>query len=247
MEFKDHFSAHAAGYADSRPGYPPELFEWLARQCPRRRLAWDAGCGNGQASVALAEHFAEVYATDPSQAQIDSAIPHERVHYAVENAEDCSLGDTTANLVTVAQAYHWFEHARFCEEARRVLAPDGIIALWSYAESRVAPAVDALVDTLHHETLVADWPAERRHVIDRYRDLPFPFKAVPAPAFEMRSDWTLAQYLAYLSSWSASQRHRKRTGVDAVAAIAEALRAAWGDPASIRPVEWPLLLLVGRR
>ncbi|MEO8159813.1 MAG: class I SAM-dependent methyltransferase [Arenimonas sp.] len=247
MNFKDHFSAHASTYADARPRYPPELFAWLGKQCPRRRLAWDAGCGNGQASVALAEYFNEVYATDPSQAQIDNAIAHERVHYAVENAEDCSLADTTANLVTVAQAYHWFEHGRFCEEARRVLAPDGVIAMWSYAESRVAPQVDVIVDELHHRTLGEDWPAERQHVLDRYRELPFPFRSISSPPFEMRSDWNLHQYLAYLSSWSASQRHARRTGEDAVAAIDAPMRAAWGDPEAVRTVEWPLLLLVGRR
>lgn len=247
MNFKDHFSAHAANYAEARPHYPPELFEWLAKQCPRRRLAWDAGCGNGQASVALAQYFGEVYATDPSAAQIANAIPHERVQYEVEGAEDCHLGDHTANLVTVAQAYHWFDHARFCQEARRVLASDGVVALWSYAESSVLPGVDAIVDELHHVTLGADWPPERQHVLDRYRELPFPFRPIPAPAFDMHAEWNLHQYLAYLSSWSAVQRYQKRTGEDPVAAVGDAMRAAWGDPEVALTVQWPLLLLVGRR
>jgi SAM-dependent methyltransferase len=247
MNFKDHFSAHAAGYAQARPHYPPELFDWLSKQCPRRRLAWDAGCGNGQASVALAEYFGEVYATDPSAAQIAQAIRHERVHYEVESAEDCQLGDHSANLVTVAQAYHWFDHARFCQEARRVLASDGVVALWSYAESRVLPAVDEIVDELHHATLGPDWPPERQHVLDRYRELPFPFRPISAPPFEMRAEWNLHQYLAYLSSWSAAQRYLKRTGQDPVAMIADAMREAWGDPDIALTVEWPLLLLVGRR
>ena len=247
MNFKDHFSTHAASYADSRPGYPEELFDWLALQCPRRRLAWDAGCGNGQASVALASYFGEVYATDPSAEQIANAQQHERVHYEVENAEDCGLGDHTANLVTVAQAYHWFEHERFCNEARRVLSTDGVMAMWSYAESRVDTDVDIVVNELHHGTLENDWPPERRHVLDRYRDLPFPFRAIAAPPFEMRCEWNLAQYLGYLSSWSASQRHLQRTGVDAVVAATPAMREAWGDPERVRTVEWPLLLLAGRR
>jgi SAM-dependent methyltransferase len=247
MDFKDHFSAHAAGYADSRPGYPPELFDWLALQCPRRRLAWDAGCGNGQASVALAGYFTEVYATDPSQAQIAQAIAHPNVQYEVESAENCGLGDHTANLVTVAQAYHWFDHGRFCTEARRVLANDGVVALWSYAESMVSPEVDAVVNELHHGTLEQDWPPERRHVLDRYRELPFPFRPIPAPAFEMRSEWNLPQYLGYLSSWSASQRYLKRTGSDPVAAVGAAMREAWGDPEQVRTVQWPLLVLAGRR
>jgi SAM-dependent methyltransferase len=246
MSFQDHFSAQAASYAQSRPHYPAALFSWLAAQCRGHALAWDAGCGNGQASIALAAHFDAVLGTDPSAAQIASATAHPGVRYAVEPAEHCSLGDASADLVTVAQAYHWFDQSRFCAEARRVLQPDGVIAIWSYAESRVDPAVDAVFDELHHVRLGDYWPAGRDHVLNRYRDLPFPFTPIAAPAFEMRSDWTLAQYLAYLRSWSASQRYLERTGRDAVSEIEATMSAAWGDPALRRIVQWPLLLLVGR-
>src|SRR5687768_5001801 len=112
MGFKDHFSGHAAAYAQARPTYPPALFDWLAAACPRRDLAWDAGGGNGQASLALADRFAHVHASDPSTTQIDAAPTHPRIAWRVEPAEACSLGDGTADLVTVAQAYHWFDHAR---------------------------------------------------------------------------------------------------------------------------------------
>ena len=64
--FKDHFSGHAAAYAQARPRYPADLFAWLAAQCRQHELVWDAGCGNGQASVALANHFDRVFASDPS-------------------------------------------------------------------------------------------------------------------------------------------------------------------------------------
>jgi ubiquinone/menaquinone biosynthesis C-methylase UbiE len=247
MSFRDHFSAQASVYAEARPGYPPELFAWLAAQCRGHALAWDAGCGNGQASVALAEHFASVHASDPSAAQIANAKPQEGIRYVVEAAEQCSLADASADLVTVAQAYHWFDQAKFCTEARRVLVADGVIALVSYAESRVDAAVDVLFDELHNVRLGDDWPAGREHVINHYRDLPFPFAVIEAPPFEMRCQWNLQQYLAYLSSWSASQRYRQRTGGDAVAEIAPAMAAAWGDPETVRTVQWPLLVLAGRR
>ena len=245
--FQDHFSAHAAAYADARPHYPAALFAWLAAQTPQPTLAWDAGCGNGQASVALAAHFQAVFASDPSAAQIASASAHTRVRYAVEAAEQCSLADASASLVTVAQAYHWFDHARFCAQAQRVLAPEGVCAVWSYAESRVSAAVDAVFDELHFGVLGEDWPAGREHVLNRYRELPFPFAPIAVPAFEMHCDWNLFQYLAYLRSWSASQRYLGRTGRDAVAAITPAMTRAWGEPQAARPVRWPLTVLAGRR
>lgn len=246
MAFADHFSAQAAGYAESRPGYPDAMFDWLAGQATQRALAWDAGCGNGQASHGLARHFEAVFASDPSAAQIAQASPHPRVRYAVEPAEHCSLPSCSADLVTVAQAYHWFEHEAFCAEARRVLRPGAVIAAWTYARSSVSPAVDALFDELHDVLLADDWPAGREHVLTGYRDLPFPFERLDAPGFEMRECWTLPQYLGYLRSWSASERHRRRSGVDAVGTLASAFAQAWGEPAEAREVRWPLRLLAGR-
>lgn len=246
MPFQDHFSGHAAAYADARPGYPQDLFAWLAAQSHGHQLAWDAGCGNGQASVALAEYFDGVYASDPSEAQVASALANARVRYFVGAAEESGLPSSCADLVTVAQAYHWFDPHRFCAEARRVLKPSGLIAVWSYAESEVSSDVDRVFDELHNVRLGADWPAGRDHVVNRYRDLPFEFDPVPVPAFEMRSDWNLHQYLAYLRSWSASQRYLARTGRDAVQEISDDMRTAWGDPEAVRTVRWPLLVLAGR-
>jgi SAM-dependent methyltransferase len=246
LAFSDHFSGHAGSYAEARPGYPAALFDWLAAQCAARSLAWDAGCGNGQASVALGARFDAVFATDPSAPQVASATPHPHVRYAVEPAEHCSLPEASADLVTVAQAYHWFAHAAFCDEARRVLKPGGIVALWTYAESAVSPGVDAVFAHLNDTLVIGDWPPEREHVVNRYRDLPFPFARIAAPDFAMHCDWTLGQYLAYLRSWSASQRYLKRTGRDPVAEIAPAMADAWGDPGARRAVRWPLSLLAGR-
>jgi SAM-dependent methyltransferase len=245
--FRDHFSGHATGYAAARPHYPDALFDWLAAQCERRTMAWDAGCGNGQASVALAKHFESVYASDPSSEQIAAAEPHPRVRYAVEPAEQCALPDASADMVAVAQAMHWFDVPRFQTEARRVLVPGGVFAAWTYAQSRVTPAVDVVFDRFHDALLDGYWPAGREHVIDGYRNLPFAFTRCPVvPAFEMRCDWTLPQYLAYLRSWSASQRYAKAIGKDAVAMIEADITVAWGDPEQVRVVVWPLTLHVGR-
>jgi SAM-dependent methyltransferase len=247
LSFRDHFSGHAGAYAQARPTYPPELFAWLAAQCPRRERAWDAGCGNGQASVALGAHFDEVVATDPSATQVAAAKPHPRVRYAVEAAEACSLPEASVDLVTVAQALHWFDQERFHAQVARVLRPDGLFAAWTYERSSQAAAVDAVFRRLYVDELDAWWPPERRHVEAGYATLPFPYEPVAAPAFELRCDWTLAQYLAYLRSWSACQRRLQAEGVDAVGLLEDELTAAWGDPGAVRPVTWALTLKVGRR
>jgi ubiquinone/menaquinone biosynthesis C-methylase UbiE len=246
MTFKDHFSGHAVDYAAARPTYPEALFDWLAAQCPRHELAWDAGCGNGQASLALATRFRRVHASDPSDAQIAAAPADPRIAWRVEPAERCSLPDGSADLATVAQAFHWFDHGRYLAEVRRVVRAGGLVALWTYGLSSVDPAVDAVFADLYDGALGPYWPPERRHVESGYRDLPFPFAEVATPRFAMACDWTLAQYLAYLASWSASRRHLAATGLDAVAAAAPAMAVAWGDPGRARTVSWPLSLRVGR-
>ncbi|MEO8002842.1 MAG: class I SAM-dependent methyltransferase [Arenimonas sp.] len=244
--FKDHFSGHANSYAAARPRYPKALFEWIASECKTRSLAWDAGCGNGQASVALADYFDKVFASDPSTTQIASAEPRENISYAVEAAEQCSLPDNSADCVCVAQALHWFEFERFFTEAKRVLQPGGLLVVWTYEKSSVNAAVDAIFEKLYRGMLDDYWPPERTHVESAYRDIAFPFQEIQSPQLELQCNWTLAQYLAYLRSWSASQRHLKATGIDAVSQIENEMQQAWGNPETVLTVIWPLTVRAGR-
>lgn len=245
-EFKDHFSGHAAHYAAARPRYPEALFDWLLSITDPLQLAWDVGCGNGQAATALAERLVAVQATDASAEQIAAARAHPGVRYRVEPAECSSLPDNSVDLITIAQALHWFDHPCFFAEARRVLRPGGVIAAWCYGLCRVSARVDAVFVHLYDEVLGPYWPPERHLVENGYRELDFPFDDVRPPALEMRCDWTLSQYLAYLGSWSASQRHLQATGADAVAQAAERFAEVWGDPIRTRPVRWPLEMRIGR-
>jgi SAM-dependent methyltransferase len=246
MSFKDHFSGHAGMYHEARPTYPPALFDWLATLAPARDLAWDAGCGNGQASVELAARFARVFASDPSATQIANAEARANIDYRVEPAEQSTLADASADLVTVAQALHWFDHARFDAEVRRVLKPGGVFAAWAYADCRVDAAVDVVKDRVFVDLTGPYWPPEREHVDTGYRLLAFPYEAIAAPPFEMIAMWTLAQFLAYLRSWSATQRYLKANGVDPVALVETELAQAWGDPLVARAVRWDFHLRCGR-
>jgi len=244
--FGDHFSAQAPDYARYRPGYPGELFRHLAEVAPARDTAWDCGTGSGQAALPLAAHFAHVIATDASERQLQQASPHPRVSYRVARAEDSGLPDDSVDLVTVAQALHWFDRDRFYREARRVLRPGGVLAAWTYLLAQVDAAIDAELASFHADVLGPFWPPERVHVDRGYADLDFPFEPLTAPALEMTGQWDLAHYLAYLGTWSAVRRYREARGEDPVAQwMAPRVRALWGEPERRRTVRWPLRLLVG--
>ncbi len=246
-EFKDHFSGHADLYRDARPTYPDALFDWLAAQAPDRTLAWDCGCGNGQASVALARSFDRVVATDPSANQIADAEPRANIDYRVEPAERSSLATASTSLITVAQALHWFDHDAFYAEVRRVLKPGGVFAAWAYSNCYIDhAAIDAVKDRLYVDLTGPYWPPERVHVDAGYTTLPFPFAEIPAPSFPMVARWNVEQLLGYFRSWSASQRYLKAKGTDPVAMIESDLRAAWGDPELVREVGWLFHLRAGR-
>jgi SAM-dependent methyltransferase len=244
--FKDHFSGHANIYREARPTYPPALYDWLAQQAPDRELAWDAGCGNGQATVALADHFRKVIGTDPSANQIAESEARPNVEYRVEPAEQPTLATGSASLVTVAQALHWLDHARFNEQVHRVLKPGGVIAVWSYAHCSVDEvAIDRAVTRLYVDLTGPYWPAERSLVESGYRTVPFPFVEIASPPFPMIAPWTVDHLLAYLRSWSATQRYIKANGEDPVALIEPELRAAW-SASLVREVRWQFHLRVGR-
>lgn len=245
--FCDHFAPVATSYADFRPRYPRELFAWLASLVPCRELAWDCAAGSGQASIDLAEHFAQIVATDASRAQIDAALAHPRIDYRVAPAEASGLKDASVDLVTVAQALHWFDLAGFYAEVRRVLRPGGVLAVWTYGVLTVeGPEVDALVQHFYHDTVGPYWPPERAHVENGYRSLPFPFAEIIAPPFAMAANWTLPQLLGYFRSWSATGRFAAVNGYDPVAVLEQQLKPLWGDVERVRQVTWPLALRVGR-
>lgn len=244
--FPDHFSGHASDYARYRPDYPRSLFAYLAGLAPSRRRAWDCATGNGQAALALAEAFEEVVATDASARQLEAAARHPRVRYSVAPAEDSGLPGASVDLVTIAQALHWFDRERFWKEARRVLAADGVIAAWAYDLLHVSPDVDAAVLRLYRDVVGPYWPAERSIVETGYGALEFPFDEIRAPAFSMEKLWSLADLVGYIRTWSATRRYVEATGQDPLALVAAELAGAWGEPHAPRTIRWDLDLRVGR-
>lgn len=245
MSFKDHFSSQSADYRQYRPHYPPELAGYLARTAPGTRLALDAATGNGQAAVDLAAQFERVLASDASENQLRHAVPHERVHYLRHPAECLPVRTGVVDLLAVAQAAHWLDLPRFYAEARRVLRPQGVVALWTYALFSVDPAVDAVVGAFYSDRVGRYWPPERRLVDDGYRTLPFPFAELAPPPFELTADWPLEAVIHYVGTWSAVIRCREQTGADPLPELRSQLDSEW-PAGGTRRVRWPIHLRIGR-
>jgi SAM-dependent methyltransferase len=244
--FKDYFSGVSTSYRDFRPHYPEELFEHLVDIAPSHSIAWDCATGSGQAARLLAQHFDRVIATDASASQVDNAGAVQGVTYRVEPAESTSLESQSIDVVTVAQALHWFDLPAFEKEVRRVCKPGAVLAVWSYAVLQSKPSVDGVIEKLYNGLLGEYWTNERRIVERGYKDVIFPFELLESPSFAMRTQWSLDHMLGYLSTWSAAKRYEDRNGEDPVALIADELNHAWGNPESRLEVSWPLTVKLWR-
>jgi ubiquinone/menaquinone biosynthesis C-methylase UbiE len=246
--FQDHYSNVAASYARYRPRYPQALFEHLAALAPARDLAWDCATGNGQAAAGLAAHFKRVVATDASHAQIANAQPHPGVDYRVAPAEQSGLATDSVDLISVAQALHWFDLPRFFAEARRVLRAKGVLAAWCYGQMQIPnPDAQRALDKYYAETVGPYWPPERRLIEAGYRTIAFPFEKIRAPRFTMKASFTLEELAGYLGTWSATRRYIQATGQNPVPSLARELASAWGDGGARQEIAWPLSLRIGRK
>lgn len=246
--FADHFSGVAGNYAQYRPRYPDELFEWLATLSAQHHLAWDCATGSGQAAIGLAKQYEQVIATDASAAQISQASRHPQIQYRVATAEQSGLTNQSVDLLTIAQALHWFDLASFYNEVRRVLKPGAAIVAWSYGVFSVpVDVIDQCLQHFYRVTLDPYWPPERRIVENGYRNLEFPFMTLPTPTIKMQTVWTLSQLLGYLRSWSACDRYQQHTGRDAVSELEPELATLWGDAQQLREIQWPLSIRAGRQ
>ncbi|MFZ9035164.1 MAG: methyltransferase domain-containing protein [Francisellaceae bacterium] len=242
---QDFFSKQADKYARFRPHYPTGLYEYLFNLCRRHNCAWDAATGNGQVASALAGGFKRVLASDISENQLKHAIKKANIDYFISSSESTNIKSNSVDLITVAQAAHWFDMRAFTAECRRVLKSNGIVAIWMYHLFRLNPKIDAFIDTFYAETLGAYWPDGRQHIDNWYKDINMDFDKIVSPSFSMTTNWSFEDMMGMLSSWSAVVRYTEQHGQNPLDLIECDLKVAWGAMES-REVLWPLVLKVYR-
>ncbi len=238
---KDRFSNHAKQYAAFRPKYPDALYNTLFKQVSSFGVAWDAGTGNGQAAIVLAKHFERVHATDISAKQLENAENAENIVYAV--GETCGLPDHAVDLITVAQAIHWFDRGKFYMECARVGKPGAVVAVWGYGLLTVEDSIDEAIRDFYVSVVGPFWDPERKHIDQHYRTIGFPFAEITTPSFIMPFHWTLAELEGYLTTWSAVQKFMQAQGVNPVPELISKIRPRWKEKMNIK---FPLFMKLGK-
>lgn len=247
MMFKDNFSKQSDTYLKYRPHYPDKLYEHLYEVCAKNELAWDCGTGNGQAAFGLARHFTKIIASDPSEQQIKNAIPLKNVSYKVAAAEQSGLENESVDLISIANALHWFDQTKFFEEAQRVLKPCGILAAWCYGNPKHSSEIDNIIDHLHDDILGSYWLAENRLVEKGYSTIDFPFQELKSPDIKMEKELAFDDLLGVLNSWSATQRYKDKNGSDPVSLIKKDLENVWPDKMQAKLFYWELVVKLRKK
>jgi ubiquinone/menaquinone biosynthesis C-methylase UbiE len=243
-EVKDKFSAQAKHYQQFRPIYPELLYQFLESKVKAFDAAWDCGTGNGQVAAHLAENFKQVYANDVSLKQLQEATAKDNILYFQTRSEKTDFPDNKFDLITAAQAAHWFDSESFNKEVYRVAKPQAVIALWGYSLLKISDEADKIINHFYNEVLGEYWDRERRLVEDNYQSIPFPFQELEVPKFEIVVNWDYDQVLGYLNSWSAVQNYIEQHDDNPVNELGERLSDYW-RPNEVKRIRFRIFTRIG--
>ncbi|ESR34523.1 hypothetical protein CICLE_v10005866mg [Citrus x clementina] len=125
------FIKQAKQYAETRPNYPEELFKFITSKTTNHDLAWDVGTGSGQAAASLSGIFENVIGTETSPKQIEFATKLPNIRYeltspamSIAELEQNVAAQSTVDLVTIAQAMHWFDLPQFYNQVKWYMTID---------------------------------------------------------------------------------------------------------------------------
>jgi ubiquinone/menaquinone biosynthesis C-methylase UbiE len=241
---KDNFSSRSDKYQKFRPTYPEKLYNFLLSIIENKQAAWDCGTGNGQVAQELAKYFNTVFATDISETQVQHAVKLSNIFYSVEAAEKTSFPSKTFDLITVAQAIHWFDFEPFYKEVERTMKPGGKLAVIGYGLFKSDEKTDLVINRFYHEIIGSYWDKERKYVDENYQTIPFPFKEIKSPDLQNIFEWTFEQMIGYLETWSAVQHYIKANHHNPIDLVSNDLRLAWADD-NIKKIRFPIFLRIG--
>ncbi|MFT8391674.1 MAG: class I SAM-dependent methyltransferase [Sporolactobacillus sp.] len=142
MKNTEKFSGKAGIYSHYRPNYPEALIDDLinAAGLTNRSSVADVGAGTGIFTRQLAARGLPVAAIEPNEGMRQEAMhlsaPFAAIKFIAAPAEAIPLPDGSVDLITAAQAFHWFDAVAFRKECRRLLKPRGVVALiWNSRDS----------------------------------------------------------------------------------------------------------------
>ena len=140
------FSDRAETYVQYRPSYRTALIARLVEltQVTQKSTVADIGSGTGIFTALLLPVAGRVFAVEPNDAMraaAEVALGRDwRFTSVAATAEATTLPDGSIDLVTVAQAFHWFDPRSFRRECVRILRPDGYVALvWNERQTGATP------------------------------------------------------------------------------------------------------------
>lgn len=247
MQYQKHFGTYSSKYRQFRPDYPQSLYQFLNSLVEEHHLAWDCGAGNGQAAVQLAQYFKRVLASDLQFEQLKAAPICPNILYCQSTAEKAPVQDHVIDLITIAQALHWFDLNLFYNEVNRVLKPNGLIAAWCYSLGQVDENVNKVILKLYKDILGDQyWPIQRRFIEESYQTIPFPFTKLKSPEFFIEKTVDFTQLMGYLQTWSAVKEYEKQNKENPIELIQSDLEKAFGDLTQAKIIRWPIHLLIGR-
>jgi len=243
---KDLFSNQANAYAQYRPGYPIELFKYIISFVENKITAWDCATGNGQAAAVLSGYFEKVIATDISKAQLQNVVQQNNITYELSPAEKTPFPDNSFDLITIATAYHWFDHKAFYKEATRVGKNGCAVAIWVYT-SLISndENLNKLYQHFYKKIIKPYWEPERRYVDEKYETVDFDFSPLSSKIFYSNYQWNKEKFKGYIETWSAVQKYKKVNGESPLLQIAEELDQIWPDN-EIKEISFSIHLRIGR-
>ena len=179
-------------YASARPSYPAVLYDMILRfHRGPREVALDLGTGHGLVARSLSPRLTKIVGIDPSEGMLHqaktltSAEEYANVSYRQSSAEALPfLENNSVDLVTAAQAAHWFDQWKLWPELKRVVRREGIVAFWAYGgpvpvhHANATRLIRHLMYGKGENELGTHWPQPGARLVQgRLRELPVPQEA----------------------------------------------------------------------